>query len=335
MDNEGKMKLAYLILAHTDVTQLNRLINSIDSGDDIFIHVDLKTDDKYLKKIYKSNNIHLIKKRYSIFWAGFNMVEATLALIHEMISTNVDYDKVVLLSGADCLIKNSEYIHNFFNNRINYIRAFNISDYTTLNYRDQITKYHYNDSKHFSPNSNVYKFSRRIFNKLMNSRLFPRTPDTVELFDKKVPVYEGSQWWALNRDFLEYVDKLMSSKEGQRFKKYFLYYLAPDEKFFHTIFFNSKFYDTNLYGGPEDFPWQVFQKYKGTLIEGAATTAQMYNVHIIHSSLHKTFTKYDLPYLNDKLNNKSNLFMRKVDTNESKELLDIIEKNKISMGKYK
>lgn len=322
------MKLAYLILAHNDVEQLNNLISCLSPEDDIYIHVDQKASSTYISRIKSiNNNVQVINKRFNIYWAGFNMVEATLALIHAMLSAHVKYRKIILLSGQDFPVRTNAYIHDFFDNDTNFIRGFNISEYTTIDYRKQIVDYHYNDSNFLDSNSFLYKISRRFLNRVAQFKLFPNNNDYANMFGKRVSIFEGSQWWALNQDFLAYAVKFCDSEEGIKFKRAFKHFLAPDEKFFQTIFFNSTFYKSNSFNGPEEFPWHIFNKYRGTLIEGAAPTAYMHNVHIIHPSLRKVFTNLDDKYLKEQLKNKNNLFVRKITSDKSSVLLNIIRKN--------
>lgn len=320
---EKKLKLAFLILAHTDVKQLNRLISTIDEVDDIYIHVDLKTHDDYLNKIKKKKNVHILEQRFNIFWAGFNMVEATLALIHRMLQANQSYRKVILLSGLDYPLKNSKYVHEYFDNDVNYIRAFNITEYSTDGYQKQIRRYYYTDSSIFTSVNLSYRITRKILQKIKNMRKF-NASGLVKMNAKTMPIYEGSQWWALNQDFLRYVDELVCSSSGEVLKKNFRHVFAPDEKFFHTIFFNSKYALQNQAGGPEEFPWEFFQKYRGTFIQDAAPTSFFHNVHVIHPSLNKTFTASDFHRIEYLVREKDNLYIRKIKSSESDELVKMI-----------
>lgn len=315
------MKLAFLILAHTDVKQLNKLISSIDPSDDIYVHVDLKSGASFVNAIKRRDNVTIIPDQFNIFWGGINMVDATLALISSMLGSKKKYGKVVLLSGLDYPIKSAEYIHEYLNNSINYIRAFNISEYSTDAYRNQVSKFHYTDSKLFKTESFGYRVTRKLLLTFKNSRFSKSKSGLISNNDNLIPIYEGSQWWALNQDFLEYVDSFVKTKSGQEFKEQFRFFLAPDEKFFHTIFFNSKFALSNLKAGPEAFPWSYYQKFRGTSIENSAPTSFFHNLHIIHPSLSKTYTILDYERIKPLLKQKDNLFIRKIETEKSDSLV--------------
>lgn len=327
----GHKKIAYLILAHMDVEQLNRLIQSLDdNSSDFFIHVDAKVANQFISKVVHKPNVFFAKQRYKIFWTGFNMVLATLGLVRDMLATNKTYQKVVLLSGLDYPIAGNSMIHKYLDNDINYIRGFNISMDTVVGYYQQVAWKHHSDSVLFNTTGFLYKATRRlldIFEPSRRLRFFARPRTLVLTPDKVVPFYQGSSWWALNQDFLSYVNDFVQTTTGKNVLNQFKYIMAPDEKFFQTLFFNSEFYNKNQTEGPEEFPWAEFHRYVGTVIEGAVPTAYCHNLHIIHPSLQKVYTQADIAMIQDALKDANNLFIRKVTTLESSALLDYIDRS--------
>lgn len=109
------MRHAYLIIAHGDWAQLERLLGLLDHPhNDLYIHVDAKAKDcpaERLKSAVKHSRIELCSE-YRIYWGSFEMVEATMLLLKNARKTGYDYYH--LLSGADMPTCSQETIHAFF-----------------------------------------------------------------------------------------------------------------------------------------------------------------------------------------------------------------------------
>ena len=69
-----RIRIAYLISAHTDPKQLRRLINALSFGVEdfveFFVHVDAKVDEIPFKKECNLPNVHFCPNRYWIQWGG-------------------------------------------------------------------------------------------------------------------------------------------------------------------------------------------------------------------------------------------------------------------------
>lgn len=77
------VRIAYLMLAHKDPEFIARVAKKITmhTHNDVFIHVDLKTDLKPFMKACKGmKNVHFIEQRYKVYWGGFTSILATIAL---------------------------------------------------------------------------------------------------------------------------------------------------------------------------------------------------------------------------------------------------------------
>jgi hypothetical protein len=111
------LKIAHLILTHGSPLQLKRLVAKLlNPGTAVFIHVDLKTDINEYLFFENIPNVYLIKKRISVNWGGYSIVQATVNLCKEVIATGIDFDYLNLLSGQDYPIKSHEQIHQFLAN---------------------------------------------------------------------------------------------------------------------------------------------------------------------------------------------------------------------------
>jgi hypothetical protein len=306
-----KQKIAYLIAAHNDPEHLERLVCTLNDDADFFIHIDKKQPiEPFIERIDKPNVTFLTDHdRIKVYWGGFSQVQATLNLLKRCLEANdrnqAEYKKVVFMSGADYPIKHNGYIHHFFeaNKEVNFIRGMNITEANTKKYNYCIRNYLF--FNFFIHSSIVTRAIRKTFNSTVS--LVKTKPNyIVDREGKKINIFHGSSWWALNIDVIRYIQTRATKDKG--IGGYFKFSLASDEKFFHTMFFNSAFADTNLYGGEE--PYVPF-------------TSAFANLHIIDSSLQKWFDLNDF----DTIKNADKLFVRKVSSRHSRELLDKIDRD--------
>ena len=106
------MNQVFLILVHKQPKQLLMLLKQLESNESHFIiHVDLKSEIQDFKSITTNiKNIHYVNERYDVGWGSISIVKATLALIKELHSNNLNYSHAHLLSGEDILIKDRKSV---------------------------------------------------------------------------------------------------------------------------------------------------------------------------------------------------------------------------------
>jgi len=302
-------KIAYLIAAHQDPEHLERLVGALDDRADFFIHIDGKQQiEPFIDRIDKPNVFFLTDKdRVKVYWGGFSQVRATLNLLERCLEVNdrnpSAYKKVVFMSGADYPIKCNNDIHRFFEEHqaVNFIRGMNITEANTAKYNYCICNYLFFDFFIYKPI--VTRVLRKGLNLVVN--VVRKKPNYIKKGDgSRLDIFHGSSWWALNIDAIQYIQDY--AREHKEIQEYFKYSLASDEKFFHTIFFNSHFSETNLYGGAEPY---------------VPLTSAFANIHIIDPSLTKWFDLNDF----DTIKDADQLFIRKVSSRHSKNLLDKID----------
>ncbi|WP_456313307.1 beta-1,6-N-acetylglucosaminyltransferase [Pseudomonas shirazensis] len=303
-------KIAYLIQAHGDAQNLLRLVNALDENSDFFIHIDNKSNiDPFYQLLKTKDNVFFMEgqNRINVYWGGFSQVEATLNLIEKCLIQNdingVDYLRVIFMSGSDYPIKSKDELRKYLleQKEVNFIRGMNITQANTKKYNYCLRNYLFFDF--FLINKKVTRVSRKILN-ILGSTIFKKPNYVVENNGNRIDIFHGSSWWALNIDVIKYI--YTYSKDNDNLKKYFQYSLASDEKYFHTIFFNSHFSKTNIYKGPEPY---------------IPTTSAFSNMHIIDTSLSKWFDEKDF----DIIKASDKFFVRKVSTEKSKKLLDQID----------
>lgn len=304
-----KQKIAYLIQAHTDTVHFARLINRLDSDADFFVHIDKKSDiNPFKKSVTEKTNVFFVpeNKRVKVFWGGFSQVKASLELIELCLKKSktqgYTYKKIVLISGACYPIKGNRYIHDFFDKQpnINFIKGINLTEANLPQANYFVCNYLFFDFRFI--NLLLTRILRKGFSLITST--FTKKKNYIECNENILPIYHGSAWWALNPDVAEYI--LDYSKRGHCMKKYFKFSGTSDEKYFHTIFFNSNYANTRISeSGNENF------------IHPSSLTS----LHFIDDSLIKWFGINDF----DILQNSDKLFVRKVSTIESRDLLNKID----------
>lgn len=326
-------KVAYLILAYNDAEHLERLIKSVNYNCDFFIHIDYKAKLEDFRKITQYSNVFFCRNRKAIYWAGFNMVDAMKELIKVALERNENYCHLVFLSGTDYPVKDKKEIYEYFikNEGKELIKAFYISESNCKHCYDKVQRYRFYDKN--------IKFSKidKIIKKVLTYILYPLKKQLYIGKEKIKPAY-GSQWFAITPECAKYV--LNYAANNKFIDKYFKTSFAPDEMYFHTIIFNSKFkYNTTNgdvidYINSEEYVLNNYHLFdKKTFIckpEPLKLKDQfLWDMNILLNGKPKYngsisyYTEKDLEYVL----NTDNLFIRKVNTKYSKELLDKIDKH--------
>ena len=221
------MKLAHLILAHANPTQLHRLVTKLKHNDaHIFIHLDEKTDFQPFRFISNIKNVFFIKNRYKVYWGGYSIVQATINSFEEILATGNAYSYINLLSGQDYPIKNVQVIHDFLATNsgkifMNFLSVKNewqealprIERYHLLNWNLPFGTY----------------TAERMVNALLPVRHLPKGI---------VPVGR-SQWFTATPESIAYIVQYV--RDNRKIVDFFKLTWAPDEMIFQTILYNSEF----------------------------------------------------------------------------------------------
>lgn len=301
------MKIAYLILAHTDPIQLKRLIKSLSIGEKVsfFIHIDARQDIKRFKtEVVDLPNVFLLEERVKVYWAGFSICKAERLLLKYALLSKNKFDRFVLLSGLDYPLWSNNKILDYYEKHpeIVYMKGYNLSKVKEPKKVPQrIRTYHFRDLP--IENSTLRHYIVGGLMKLMN-HLPIRKRIYIEEDGRRLEVYAGSQWFNIPRSCAEYLYERMNDSKVCR---YFRTSFAPDEMLVQTIIFNSKFKDNaidcfedGIYPGLEKITYSHYIEYEG----GQAV-----------------FNLSDF----GKLIKSDKMFCRKVQTGISDELLNIID----------
>lgn len=217
---------AVALLVHRDVSQVNALIKILQPSFDIYVHIDKKSDiqpeEVSCPNAWKKLNVH---------WGGYDMVEATVFLYKQILSTNIPYTHVILLSGDSLPVKSNKVISDFLSERegVSFIEN-KVADDVRLERR-----------RLFWFNEDLKKRARGIRKWLNSYRMIRWVQRRFNIW-RSVKGFErtGSQWTILA---LPHVKHLI---ENCNFSKYRLM-AVPDESFVQNHFTNNQLpYERNL-----------------------------------------------------------------------------------------
>lgn len=252
----------YIILAHANPRQLERLINRLNDGDsEFYIHLDLNSKIEDFISIRK-DNVTFIKNRIECRWGDISLVDATINLLKEIV--NVDFKHVILLSGQDYPIKSNQYINDFLDENINYISSNEMNVCWAdehVNMRKSWYKIKTTGNKRYCiavPSVLSFDFFSKMAlenyiklfvaackNMVSIHDVFPMLLKKRQLLN--IDYYGGSQWFAFNK---KTVNKILSYLEDHpEYHCYYKYMFVPDEVFFQTLIriVNSEIKDTVTY----------------------------------------------------------------------------------------
>lgn len=224
---------AYCILAHTEPDLFCRLVSVLDDPrNDIFVHVDKRTDiTPFLKAKCSNSKLFFTSKRIKCCWGTVKQIQAELVVFGEARSHG-PYEYYHLLSGQDLPIKSQDYIHQQTedNPGINYIGFANELSSKDLPYKTQF--YH-------------LFISRR--SKTLEDKVLQKTNKYLIQFQRFIyarrrypfPLYKGANWVSITDEFCAYF-----IQHSKMLIHLFRYALCPDEIALQSLFMSSPFAHT-------------------------------------------------------------------------------------------
>jgi hypothetical protein len=306
------MQVNYIILAHKNPEQLERLVNRLHAENTFFyIHIDKKIDDAPFKNILSSySNIFFLGKgkRANSLWGSFGLIKASIYGMQQVLEDKRN-GYTVLLSGQCYPLKTNMYIHDFFekHNGYNFIDGTKMpAAHWHLGGMNRIEKYHFimsDTSSHFYKlpyifskqhtfphNFTLKKYVKVILRHRVNAFMIFRK----RKFPLKLQPYGGSAWWAFPGETVQFICSYI--KKHPQYMKFHRYTMLPDEIFFQSIVFNhfNKIMDQVHY-----IDWNR-----------------------VGVSLPVVFKKEDF----EQIKASGKLFARKFDYDSDKEIFDIIDR---------
>jgi hypothetical protein len=98
--------IAFLIIAHKNERQLQRLVHHLSSDFAVYLHLDRKS------AIDPANIANAVVSTSRVEWGGYSLIRATLQLLTE--SSCRGHDRYVLISGQDLPLVSNRDINAFF-----------------------------------------------------------------------------------------------------------------------------------------------------------------------------------------------------------------------------
>lgn len=231
------VKIAYIVLCHKNVKQINSLIHSLSNEtSDFYLHIDLKS--KIDREAIVKEHTYILPKEYcvDIRWGEDSMVIATLKMIKAIIETGIKYDYIWLISGQDFPIKPLDEIHSFLerNNGYNFIEVFDKESTMHKRYDKRNAIWY---PRWMAQNHVFIKILRRLYIGVTggyNHTFWLKRKNNIG-----IEFRYGSQWWTLTYDCACYIFRYID--EHPRFLEHFKYTLIPDECVFQTVFMVSPY----------------------------------------------------------------------------------------------
>ncbi|XP_043945087.1 xylosyltransferase 1 [Protopterus annectens] len=222
---ENPVRIVFVLVVHGRASrQLQRMFKAIYHKDHFYyIHVDKRSN--YLHRqvttfAQKFQNVRLTSWRMATIWGGASLLTMYLQSMKDLLNMkDWPWDFFINLSAADYPIRTNDQLVAF------------LTKYRDMNF----LKSHGRDNARFIRKQGL-------------DRLFLECDTHMwRLGDRKIPegisVDGGSDWFLLNRKFVEYVifstDDLVT-----KMKRFYAYTLLPAESFFHTVLENSPHCET-------------------------------------------------------------------------------------------
>lgn len=226
-------KHAYLIIAHSEFSILNLLVDSLDDvRNDIFIHFDSKCNILPILKC-KYSNLYISSNSIDVRWGDYSQIKTEMLLFEYAFTMQskkgVSYQYYHLISGVDIPLKNQDYIHDFFDlHSGKEFLGFYQGDFTK-ELRKKVQLYH------LFPNSfskerklNLNSFLRALFCRFQLLINYKRNKD--------IDLIRGTNWASVTNDFVIY----LLSKKKEIYKR-FHHTFCADEVYKQTLCWNSSF----------------------------------------------------------------------------------------------
>lgn len=214
-----------------------------------------------------------------------------------------DYDRIIFLQGSDYPIKSPQHILSFFleNLRVEFIRGCSISRSNNRFLYDKCRYYMYPNKRNLYTRF-VQKVTLKFDIKIRDGFIHEN--------GNKYEVYWGSAQWAITGECARYIVQWYDNHK--LFNKWFLHAYTADETYFVTVIMNSPFREKTSHCGPEP---------EARPLNNWRNLTYFDYDHDKH--LCKIMKEEDYPeivHLNE-------LYVRKVNTVESKTLLELIDRN--------
>lgn len=239
------MKIAYLITAYIDPSQLKRLCDTLlfEEGEDcaeVFLHIDKKVDDSAFCNILRGNEkVHFVPNRFYINWGGFNQVLSQRELLRCALQHEKKFDRLVCISATDFPLWSNKRIVSYYKNnpKVELIGGYDLTESKAMWQRQKVVYYHF-----FRDLPVPLKMRRALSysSRVALRRLGFKRKAVVKLPEgKEAHIYTGSDYWSLTRACANYVFRQLQDNSPyiKRLKNVYI----PSELVVNTIVYNSSY----------------------------------------------------------------------------------------------
>lgn len=302
------MKIAFLLSAFTDAPHLQRLIDSLPSDSDCYIHIDASFDQTPFVEAtqrcgQRSGSVTFIENRVRVMWGSFTQVRFQMEMIRAAL-TEKAYDYLFMLSAQDYPVWSNQRMIQYLeeNKGKNFLQGMSMAELPhseTYEY----TRYRFLNNKPWRYGTLKSKF-RVALRKICEP--FLKKPLVFEADGKTYSLYKGSDYFAITGELAAYL--LETYDQSPELRRYFANSFAPSETFAHTVAFNSRFADSCMLT-------------KGPVKKLEQLTPLTY---IEYGQKIKILTENDY----DSIMASGKMLCRKTVTGESDRLMDMIDKQR-------
>jgi hypothetical protein len=222
-----RIRVTYIVLAHTGASQLCRLIERLDGDHARFlIHIDKRSPRSVYDATRRAlgTNPHVtFLQRQSSRRTTFGLVGVPMNALSVLVREGSHFDYAILLTGQDYPVKSTEAIlaHLEENRGACFLHSFPMGDPGLSDWPPtEVSRYR---DWHFW----IDGHHARI-------RLNRSIPGGLEPFG-------GSMYWGLPREAVLYITDFIERE--RQFVRFFRHTSTPDEMFFQTILMNSPLRD--------------------------------------------------------------------------------------------
>ncbi|KAM4581636.1 beta-1,3-galactosyl-O-glycosyl-glycoprotein beta-1,6-N-acetylglucosaminyltransferase 7 isoform 2-T3 [Fundulus diaphanus] len=214
---EGNYPLAFIVTIHKELEVFVRMLRAIYMPQNVYcIHVDAKAPKEYQEAVQKLvscfDNVFLTSRSETVTYAGFSRLQADLNCMKDLLASPIAWRKVINLCGQDFpVMTNLELVR--------YMQSKEWRDKNmTPGVKQPATMKH-----------------RTLFQhqEIVGSHVAPRVPRHVKTPPPhNLQVYFGTAYYALTRDFVDFVLKNQIAKD---FLEWSRDTFSPDEHYWVTL----------------------------------------------------------------------------------------------------
>lgn len=238
-----QLRLAYIILAHTDPAHIVRLCRKLAAEADVFVHIEANSPlEAFSEPLKQLPNVRFISPRLHCRWGGWNAVTATVELLRSAGQAG-KYDRIVFLQGADYPIKPPSEIRSFFEQHRNteFLRSCDVTESNDAYFKEMCRVIFFRNSEDLP-----HKLLEKLF---QHGKIYLRSGLVPLDGGQSVHAFWGSAQWAITGELADYIVQFYDKHPV--FNRWFYHAFPTDEMYFSTVVMNSPFRSKTSREGPE------------------------------------------------------------------------------------